>query len=232
MYTAQLAQIHAMGFNGLAQAMVAVIKAVREQGIVVDLGCGPGFFLQQLYQQGFTVYGADISPAMIDLAKTKLPENCCTVSSIFSYSLPHCDIVTAMGEILSYATISETYQQDLEALFNRVYTALSAEGLFIFDCLDQIAQLTYKNFVETEEWVVLINSQATTSDLLKREIISFYRHQKDYRKETETHWLRVLEPHYLLSLLKDIGFHVTLARNYADYSLPTGRQAYFCHKIS
>ena len=38
-------------------------------GAVLDLGCGPGFLTRELLRRGFDAYGADIAPAMIDVAR-------------------------------------------------------------------------------------------------------------------------------------------------------------------
>jgi len=40
-----------------------------DQGTVLDIGCGPGEMLLELLDRGCTVYGTDISPGMIDLAR-------------------------------------------------------------------------------------------------------------------------------------------------------------------
>lgn len=43
------------------------------EGRVCDIGCGPGHVARYLYEQGCDVFGVDISPRMIELARTLNP---------------------------------------------------------------------------------------------------------------------------------------------------------------
>lgn len=48
-------------------------EAVKDRGIVVDLGCGPGHVARYLDHQGVEMLGVDISPQMIDCARQRSP---------------------------------------------------------------------------------------------------------------------------------------------------------------
>jgi SAM-dependent methyltransferase len=43
-------------------------EAVKGQGTVLDLGCGPGHVAKYLHDQGLDVFGIDLSPKMIECA--------------------------------------------------------------------------------------------------------------------------------------------------------------------
>ena len=43
--------------------------AVRHQGLVGDLGCGPGQVARYLHERGVAVVGLDLSPRMVELAR-------------------------------------------------------------------------------------------------------------------------------------------------------------------
>ena len=49
-------------------------EATRGQGLVADLGCGPGHITRYLRQQGVTVCGVDLSENMVAVARTRNPE--------------------------------------------------------------------------------------------------------------------------------------------------------------
>jgi SAM-dependent methyltransferase len=48
-------------------------EAVKGQGTVVDLGCGPGHVAKYLHDQGVEVFGIDLSPGMIQCATELCP---------------------------------------------------------------------------------------------------------------------------------------------------------------
>ncbi|HEX5179584.1 MAG TPA: class I SAM-dependent methyltransferase [Gemmatimonadaceae bacterium] len=49
-------------------------RTVREGGVVLDLGCGPGYPVTQvLIDAGLTVYGVDASPSMVAAMRQRLP---------------------------------------------------------------------------------------------------------------------------------------------------------------
>lgn len=47
--------------------------ALRPPGVMADLGCGSGVFTSLLTDAGFTATGVDLSPRMIELARTRYP---------------------------------------------------------------------------------------------------------------------------------------------------------------
>lgn len=57
----------------LDRAVLAVFAEVVGGGSVADLGCGPGYLTAHLHDLGLDVFGMDLSPAMIDLAREAYP---------------------------------------------------------------------------------------------------------------------------------------------------------------
>src|SRR5260221_12491465 len=43
--------------------------AVRDQGLVCEIGCGPGQVARYLHERGVAVVGLDLSPRMVELAR-------------------------------------------------------------------------------------------------------------------------------------------------------------------
>lgn len=50
------------------------VEEVQPLGVAVDMGCGPGQIARYLYERGAQVIGVDLSPAMVELARTLTPE--------------------------------------------------------------------------------------------------------------------------------------------------------------
>ncbi|MET9230375.1 class I SAM-dependent methyltransferase [Lentzea sp. NPDC003310] len=57
----------------LDRAMIAAFAELTE-GPVADLGCGPGHLTAHLHSLGLDVFGLDLSPAMVDLARKAHPD--------------------------------------------------------------------------------------------------------------------------------------------------------------
>ena len=84
---------------------------------------------------GYRVLGIDISEAMIELSRNKVPEAEFRVGSLFEVEIPSCDAVTAVSEVLNYLFDAENEERGLGRLFRRVHDALVPGGVFIFDVL-------------------------------------------------------------------------------------------------
>jgi SAM-dependent methyltransferase len=56
------------------QLLERLAKEVDGLGPVCDLGCGPGHVARYLHEQGVTVIGIDLSPAMVEHARRLNPE--------------------------------------------------------------------------------------------------------------------------------------------------------------
>ena len=48
-------------------------RVVRDQGLVCDIGCGPGQVARYLHERGVAVVGLDLSPRMVELARQLNP---------------------------------------------------------------------------------------------------------------------------------------------------------------
>ena len=62
-----------------------------EKITLVDLGCGSGTFLELCNHKNVNCIGVDISEAMIQIAKKKVPNANLVISDIFKYSIPNCN---------------------------------------------------------------------------------------------------------------------------------------------
>ena len=103
-YGEDLAYIHDAGhadFALLSAPGILEILARGGDGLVVDLGCGSGQWARELVDAGYRVIGIDISEAMIELSRKRVPEAEFRVGSLFDADIPPCQAVTAVSEVLA-----------------------------------------------------------------------------------------------------------------------------------
>lgn len=72
-YQDDLASVHEVGFSELSRrAGQHVLDLLAASGVssgpLVDLGCGSGAWAALASKSGFSVFGVDLSPAMVQLA--------------------------------------------------------------------------------------------------------------------------------------------------------------------
>jgi SAM-dependent methyltransferase len=163
-YEEDLAFIHDVGHGDFALESAPGILEVLDrskisEGLVVDLGCGSGLWARELTKAGYRVFGVDISQAMIDIARRRVPDAEFRVASLFELGVPPCGAVTALGEVLCYLFDPENDRKTLVQLFRGIYDALIPGGVFVFDVVEpgQVAQgTTVRGFSEGEGWAVLV----------------------------------------------------------------------------
>lgn len=109
--TAQSGYHHNVFKNIVKQTAKAIRKVERvqrflpEQSKILDVGCGPGFFVSQARDAGFLAQGCDISQAAAEYAKK------------------HLDLEISTGDFLKLSTIENTY--DCISMFSYLEHTLS-----------------------------------------------------------------------------------------------------------
>jgi SAM-dependent methyltransferase len=236
-YREDLAYIHDVGFRSyVLQAMPGVLAVLQQQNIltnlVVDLGCGSGLSSEELIKAGYRVLGVDISAAMIAIARRRVPQAEFQIASLFDVKIPRCRAVLAIGECLNYLFDSE--HQTLMPLFQRIYDALEAGGVFVFDIAEpgQVTSTTpIKTFTEGEDWFVLVEKQENPEQqILTRRIISLRQMGSDYRRDDEVHQQRLYAAETIVDMLQHVGFAVETQPRYGEFALPSAHAAFMARK--
>ena len=195
-----------------------------DHGLVVDLGCGSGIAASLLVDAGYDVFGVDVSQPMVELARARVPAGRFVCASLHDVELPRCAAVVAMGEIPSYAGLSDE-------LFARVNEALAPGGLFVFDVatpgrgsVDPV-----RSWHSGDGWVVCSSAvEDPDARRLTREIVSFRLASEgagQWRRSDEVHELSLYEPEAVVSGLTRAGFEDArvLERGYGpQLELPRG----------
>jgi SAM-dependent methyltransferase len=238
-YREDLAYIHDAGFGTFslkaAPGLLDMLRRSRiHNGMVVDLGCGSGLWARQLADAGYSVVGVDMSPAMIAMARTRVPEGRFLRQSLFSADLPDCDAVTSVGECFNYLFDSSNSWKRLTDLLRRIYAALRTGGLLIFDVAGP-GRLSGRSpaisHYEGRDWAILVNATENRSrGLLMRRITSFRRVGKLCRRTEETHTLKLYEAGRVAKELRGIGFKIRVLRGYGRVRFGPGHAAFVARK--
>lgn len=119
---------------------------------VLDLCCGSGHVTKELVRRGYLVTGVDNSAELIALAKKELPETDFHVQDITGLSLE----MRYEGVLSTFDSLNHILcLDDLERIFERVYTVLERGGVFVFDMnLDEAYSM------DLREWTVDIREQS------------------------------------------------------------------------
>jgi SAM-dependent methyltransferase len=238
-YREDLAFIHDAGFGGLARpAGPFLIDALRkrgfDRGLVVDLGCGSGIMSQSLTEAGYDVLGIDISPAMIAMARERVPTGTFRVGSLVTVDLSPCIAVAAVGECFNYLFDRGNTIQSLSKVLGRIYGALERGGLLLFDIAepgrvpgDGIRRL----FVDEADWAVLVVAEEDPQNhVLTRRITTFRRIGELFRRDQEIHKQRLIPRSELLERLRELGFRVRILRGYGPVFFPPVRTGFLARK--
>jgi SAM-dependent methyltransferase len=228
-YKNDLAYIHDVGFGDFARKSApGLLKMFRQNGItrglVVDLGCGSGLWARELAQAKYDVLGIDISPAMIELARERVPGGEFRVASLLKTDLPRCAAVTSLGECLNYLFDESNSMQELRRLFRRVYSALKPGGVFIFDVAEPgRGEGPRQKHIEGPDWTVLIEvDEDARTDQLTRQITLFRKIGELYRRDQEVHRLQLYKRADVAKELRRVGFRVRTLYAYGDQAMIKG----------
>lgn len=239
MYSTDLAYVHDAGFGGFAdRAAPELIRILRRHGIrrgrVVDVGCGSGPLARRLVDAGYDVVGIDRSPAMIRLARAKVPEARFRVASITAAKIPRAVAVVALNEVVSYVPEPKRRLTKLRTFFAHVHEALEPGGLLIFDFIASAERRTYAGKSRSgPDWAIAARADVDRAGrVLTRHITTFRKLRGEYRKSTETHRVRIYGRDAMADALTDAGFRVKMRRSYGCLRLLPGDFAAIAEKLT
>jgi len=232
-YGADLASIHAEGFEALAVSAAETLLAhfqPQVTGRVLDLGCGAGPLSQRMSAHGFSVWGVDVSAALVRRARERLPNAEFVCGSVLDVALPDGSAAAAIGEVLNYATADQP--NVLARVFASVFAALTPGGVFLFDLAGPGRGGVRRTFFEGEGWAVGMNA-SERDDLLVRKITAFRKMESgDWRRSFEEHHLRLWSAPDVTAQLVAAGFNVDLLDSYGGSNMPPALQVYLARKPS
>jgi SAM-dependent methyltransferase len=237
-YREDLAHIHDVGYGQFAeQAGATLLKLLprrkKGSGLVVDLGCGSGILARLVDSAGFRVRGYDLSPAMVAIARMRVPAGEFFEESFLTARFPSCVAVTAIGEVFNYLFDRRNTPSALFRLFGRIQRALEPRGVLLFDVAmpGRVPGEVAQHCRSGEDWACLSQSEEDrTKQILTRRITSFRHVGPLYRRDSEVHRLRLYTRAELVKPLRAAGFRVHVLRGYDDLKFPKGYAAFVCRK--
>lgn len=234
MYSTDLAHIHDAGFGSFARRVAAPVAAILAAhgltgGRVVEIGCGSGAVAQHLVRRGFQVRGYDRSAAMIRLARAKTSDVDCRVGSIESMSIPACDAIVSVGEVVTYVRGG---LPALRRFFRRAFDALAPGGLLLFDFIESAQDRTYPTKSSSGRgWRIDVSASFDSrTRVLTRRLAMHRRIGKRTRHSHETHRVRVYRRSTIVAALERCGFTVRCSRAIGRVRLMRGDVAVVARK--
>jgi SAM-dependent methyltransferase len=226
-YYEDLAYVHDVGFGSFAERSSAGVLSILKKsgvssGLVIDLGCGSGLWARRLADAGYGVLGIDLSPHMIALARRRVPEGSFQRASFFDAEFPPCIAITSLGECFNYLFDERNCTSALARLFRKAHRALRPGGLLVFDVAEPGRnQGLDRRFWTGTDWACLTEYQHDLRrNRLTRQITTFRKVGRQFRRAEETHVQQLYEGSKLASILREIGFRVQTVRGYGDYRFP------------
>lgn len=134
--------------RALLAAFAELAGAAEGSGPVAELGCGPGHVTAHLRDLGLDVFGVDLSPVMIGLAREAYPDLRFEVGSMHALDLPDGEL----GGILSWYSVIHTPPQELPAYFDEFRRVLAPGGhllLAFFESENEPAVTAFDHKVTT-----------------------------------------------------------------------------------
>lgn len=121
---------------------------LRPSDLILDAGCGSGYFLVELLKHNHHAIGVDIDNQMLSLAQQKLADAQLPIELYehdLRQSLPiQVDVIVALFDVVNYF-------KGLKTVFRHFKKALKPNGTLIFDMYKETVLDDYQMYTESEQ---------------------------------------------------------------------------------
>lgn len=186
--------------------LLFIEKHLNKNQLILDAGCGSGYFLKELLKHGYDALGIDHDDQMLALASERLrSEN--LKPALYNHDLKDefnlkVDVVISFFDVMNYF-------RGVKRIFKNIKSALNKEGLFIFDVYKESVLREYDGYSEQEnepfpyQWTILSDSH---------KLKHLVRVDQDEYKLTQ--YVKPLT--YYTDILEDLGFNQVLVEEGPD----------------
>ena len=117
----------------VAGTLAWLVSGLEPGAAILDLGCGPGLYVQPLADRGFAVTGVDFNAAALDYARARAAGTVRYVLADYTQHMPDGPFDLIVLIYLDFGTHRPTVQRDL---LTSIRARLRPGGRFVFDFLD------------------------------------------------------------------------------------------------
>lgn len=182
---------------------------VNELDNIIDIGCGQGYFLENLRINGKTAFGTDLSVEQIKVCKSKgLDSSAIPLDKVEKKY----DCATAIFDVLNYMD-----KEYLETFIKDVSNVLNKDGYFMFDVnsyfgFDEIAQGCITMDLKDK----FISIDAIFEDEKLQTNLTLFTKQKNnlFSKEADFIVQEYHSKEFLKNILESNGFNVQEIREF------------------
>jgi 2-polyprenyl-6-hydroxyphenyl methylase/3-demethylubiquinone-9 3-methyltransferase len=126
-----------------------ILSEIGENKTVLDIGCGAGILANALSKEGHTVYGIDLSPSSLSVAKNHDATKRVSYEVANAYALPYAD---QMFDVVCAMDVLE-HVEEPSLLVSEASRVLKPGGLFFFHTFNRNF-LSYMLIIKGVEWCV------------------------------------------------------------------------------
>ena len=189
-----------------------------KDGLVLELGCGPGSMTELLAEKGYDMIGVDNSEDMLEIAMEKRIES----GHDILYLLQNMQEFELYGTVKAVVSVCDsvnyiTEKAELEEVFRLVNNYLDPQGIFIFDFNTEYKYreiLGNQVIAEDREECSFIweNYYDHTSMINEYELTLFVQEEDDlYRKYQESHFQKAYTLRDIRSMIEASGLKFVTA---------------------
>ena len=201
---------------------------VNELDNIIDIGCGQGYFLQNLKVNKKKYFGIDLSVEQIKVCQEK---NLNAKAMALENVKEKFDCATAIFDVLNYIS-----KRDLKKFLKEINLVLNQGGYFIFDVnsafgFEEVAQGTIT--IDVEDKFIAIDANFEDNKL-QTDITLFEKQENGlFSKESDSIIQEYHSKEFLTKLLKECGFEI---QEIKEFNLHTDENAdkliFICKKIA
>lgn len=195
---------------------------------IIDIGCGQGYFLENLKINGKKAFGTDLSSEQIKVCKKKgLDAKAITLDKVEKKY----DCATAIFDVLNYMD-----KQYLKTFISDVYKVLNKDGYFIFDVnsyfgFEDIAQGCIT--IDLENKFIAIDA-IFENEKLQTDLTLFTKQKSNlFSCEKDSIIQEYHSKEFLSKLIEDCGFKIEEIRDFNLHSEnEADKQIFICKKTN